>query len=206
MTSGPGAPPLPPPPPPVVAARTVSEAAQAAADAWAQPMDPAGHSRAVSQLYSVLRDLGIATRGLARYQTTGNPADPAPPDFPRLLASSAERLLGAGESLDGVLAAEGLRTVPDPDEPDTMLRQAARTAIIAWRQPAGTSADRDTIIERLITAIEFLAIATRYLATCAPRRRAITLNAVAASLTEATACLSKAIQPPVRQPRPKGGR
>ena len=82
MTSGSGAPPLPPPQPPAVAARAVSEAARAVADAWAQPMDPAEHNRAISQLYSILRDLGIATRGLARYRTTGNPAWPALPGLP----------------------------------------------------------------------------------------------------------------------------
>ena len=153
MTSGPGAPPLPPPQPPAAAARAITEAAQAAADAWALPMEPAEHSRALSQLHSVLRDLGIATRGLARYQTAGHPADPAPPGFSQLVAASAERLLAACQNLDGVLAAEGLGAVPDPDEPGAMLCQAARTAITAWRQPAGTSAERDATVEQLITAI-----------------------------------------------------
>jgi len=206
MTSGPGAPPLPPPPPPATAARAVSDAARAAAGAWAQPTDPAGHNRAISQLYSVLRDLGIATKGLARYQTTGHPADPAPPDFPRLLTTSAGQLLEACENLDGIPAAEGLRTLPNPEEPGAVLCQAARTAIPAWRQPAGTSADRDTTVEQLITALAFLATGTRHLTAYAPRRRAISLNAAAASLAEVTACLAEAIQPPARQPRPKGAR
>jgi hypothetical protein len=196
MSSGPGAPPLPPPQPPAVAARAVSQAARAVAGAWAQPMDPAGLGRAVSQLFSILRDLGIATRGLARYRTAGNPADPPPPDFPQLLEASAQRLLEAGLSLDGVLAAEGLASVPDPEETGAMLRQAARNAITAWRQPAGTSAERDSTLEQLVTAVGFLAAATLSLTAYAPRRRTIDLRAVAASLAEITACLSKAIQPP----------
>ena len=195
MTSGSGAPPLPPPQPPAIAAHAVSEAARAVADAWAQSMDPAQHNRAISQLYSVLRDLGIATRGLARYQTTGNPACPASLDFRRLVAASAERLLRASESLDGVLAAEGLGAVPDPEEPGALLCRVTRTAITAWRQPAGTSAERDTTVERLITAIGFLGAATRSLATHAPRRRAIELHTVAAILGEVTARLSRASQP-----------
>jgi len=195
MTSGSGAPPLPPPQPPALAARTVSEAARALAYAWAQPMDPAEHNRAISQLYSVLRDLGIATRGLARYRTSGNPARPASLDFRRLVAASAKQLLGASESLDGVLAAEGLGAVPDPEDPGTLLCRATRNAITAWRQPAGTSAERDTTVERLITAIGFLGAATRSLATHAPRRRAIEMHTVAAILGEVTACLSKASQP-----------
>lgn len=205
MPSGSGAPPLPPPQPPAAAARAVSEAARAAADAWAQPMDPAQHSRAVSQLHSILRDLGIAIRGLARYQTAGNPADPAPPGFPRLVAASAERLLGACQSLDGVLAAEGLGPVPDPEEPGAMLCQAARMAITAWRQPAGTSAERDTTVERLITSVGFLGTATLSLTTYAPRHRTIELHAVAASLAEVAACLSKAVQAPQLMRRPDSG-
>ncbi len=205
MTSGSGAPPLPPPQPPAVAARAVSEAARAAADAWAQPMDPAQYSRAISQLYSILRDLGIATRGLVRYKTAGNPADPAPPDFPRLVAASAQQLLGAGQSLDGVLAAEGLGPVPDPEDPGAMLCRAARNAITAWRHAAGTSAERDTTVERLIAGVGFLATATLSLTTYAPRRRIIELHAVAASLTEVTACLAKAIQPPQGTQHPGSG-
>jgi hypothetical protein len=205
MTSGSGAPPLPPPQPPAVAARAVSDAARAAADAWAQPMDPAEYSRAVSQLYSIVRDLGFATRGLARYQTAGNPADPAPPDFARLVSASAERLLGACQSLDGVLVAEGLGPVPDPDEPGAMLCRAARNAITAWRQPAGTSAERDTTIERLIAGVGFLATATVSLTAYAPRRRIVGLHAVAAGLAEVTACLAKAIQPLQVTQRPDSG-
>jgi hypothetical protein len=66
MTSGLGAPPLEPPPPPAEAARAIRQAAQATASAWMQPMNPAEHNRALSQLHSILRDLGIATRNLTR--------------------------------------------------------------------------------------------------------------------------------------------
>ena len=132
MTSGRGAPPLPPPPPPADSACAISQAAQAATRAWAPPMDPAGHGRALSQLHSILRDLGIAIRGLARYQTTGYPADAPPPDFPQHIAASAERLLDACQQLDGMLAAEGLGPVPDPGEPGAILCRGARTAITAW--------------------------------------------------------------------------
>jgi hypothetical protein len=196
MTSGPAAPPLPPPQPLGAAARAVSEAAQAAADAWAQPMNPAEFGCAISQLHSVLRDLGIATRGLARYQTTGRPADPAPLGFSRLVAVSAQRLLTAWESLDGGVAAEGLGPVPDPDEPGAALCRVARNAITSWRQPAGTSAERDSTVEWLITAIGCLSAATRCLIACASRQRTIELHAVDTALAEATACLTRAIQPP----------
>ena len=68
MTSTHPVPPLPQPQPPAAAAQALTDAAQAAARAWAQPLDSARHQRAVSQLYSVLRDLGIAARGLAAWQ------------------------------------------------------------------------------------------------------------------------------------------
>jgi hypothetical protein len=193
MTSGPGAPPLEPAPLPAEAARAIRQAAQATASAWAQPMNPAEHNRALSQLHSVLRDLGIATRSLTRYQTTGHPADPAPPDFPQHIAESAERLLDACQHLDDVLAAEGLGPVPDPDEPGALLCQAARAAITAWRQPTGTSTERDITVEHLVTAVGFLAAAAMSLTSDAPRRRTINLRAVAAELTGVTACLSKAL-------------
>jgi hypothetical protein len=202
MTSGRTAPPLPPPQPPAVAARAVSEAARAAAEAWAQPMDPAESGRAASQLHSVLRDLGIATRGLARFQTTGRPADPAPLEFSRLVTAGAQRLVAAWESLDGVIAAEGLGAVPDPDEPGAVLRRAARNTITAWRQPTGTSEDRDTTIQRLTTAIGYLSAATQCLITFAPRKRAIVLRAADAAMAAATACLTGAIQPPADEAGP----
>ena len=196
MSSGSAAPPLPPPPHPAATARVLSETARAAADAWAQPMDTEQLNRALSQLYSVLRDLGIAIRGLARYQTTGNPADPAPLGFPRHVQVGAQRLLDIWQSLDGVLVAEGFGAVPDPDEPGASLCQAARTAITAWRQPTGTSTDRDTTMERLVAALGFLATAAKHLAAYASRQRTIELIAVAEGLTGAAACLARTAQAP----------
>ena len=196
MTRGRAAPPLPPPQPPALAARAVSEAARAAADAWAQPMETAQFNRVLSQLYSVLGDLGVAVRGLAHYQTTGNPADPAPLGFRRHVQAGAQHLLNTWQSLDGVLVAEGFSPVPDPDESGAVLCQAARTAITAWRQPAGTSTDRDTTLERLIAALRFLATAARNLAAYAPRQRTIELLAVGAGLAGATACLRRAVHAP----------
>ena len=203
MTSGRGAPPpLPPPEPPAAAARAISDASRTVADAWAQPMDPEEHNQALGQLHSVLRDLGIATRGLLRYRTTGHLSDPAAQDFSWLLAMSAQLLLEASERLDGVLAAEGPRGLPYPDQPGAMLCQAARKAITAWREPAGTSAERDATIEGLITGIGYLGAATRNLMTWAPRQRTIDLRAIGASLTGVTTCLSRAVVPPPAAERP----
>ena len=194
MTTRNPAPPLPRPQPPAAAGQALRDAAQAAAYGWARPKGPAGHARAVSQMYSVLRDLGIAVRGLARYQTAGTPPAPASPQFAQHLTASDRWLLDAWQHLDGVLAAEGLGTLPDDGEPGTVLCQAARNAILAWRQPEGTAADRDTTIEHLITAIWFLAIGALSLAAYAPRRRTIELRAVANSLAEVAACLTQAVQ------------
>jgi hypothetical protein len=194
MTSPQPAPPLPPPPQPAQAALELADAALAAAGAWAQPLDPARHSRAVSQLYSVLRDLGIATRGLAGWQPAEVPPGAASAEFTQHMTSGARWLLSARSSLDGVLAFEGLGQLPDPDEPGTALCHAARLAILAWRQPSGSSADRDSAIRRLITATGFLSAATVSLATYAPRNRAIALQAVGVSLAELTADLTAAIQ------------
>lgn len=202
MTTRRGAPPLPPPQPPAAAARTVSDTARAAAHAWSQPMDPEEHNQALGQLHSALRDLGIATQGLLRYQTTGHPSDPAAPDFPWLLATSVQLLLEASERLDGVLAAEGGRGLSYPDEPGAMLCQAARMAITAWREPAGTSAERDATVEGLITGIGYLGTAARNLMTWAPRQRTIDLRAIGASLTGVTTCLSRAIATPPAGERP----
>jgi hypothetical protein len=183
----------------------VSDAAHVAAYIWARPLDPARHGRAVSQLYSVLRDLGIAARGLSRYQVTGLPADPVSPDFPRHVDASARWLLNTCDSLDGVLAPEGLGSVPDPDEPGAVLCRAARTTILAWRQPSGTSTDLDITVRRFITATGFLSAATLSLAAYAPRRRAIDLQAVCAGLAEVTAYLTAAIQPPAEDALPEQG-
>jgi len=194
MTSPQPAPPLPPPPQPAQAAWALAEAALAAAGAWAQPLDSTRHSRAVSQLYSALRDLGIATRGLAGWQPGDAPPGTASAEFARHVTSGARWLLSAWHILDGVLAFEGLGQLPDPDEPGTALCHAARSTILAWRQPSGSSFDRDTAIRRLTTATGFLSAATVSLATYAPRRRAIDLQAVGASLAEVTADLTAAIQ------------
>ena len=118
------------------------------------------------------------------------------------MTASARWLLSACESLDGVLAAEGISSLPDPDEPGAALCQAARNAILAWRQPSGTSADRDTTVKRFITATGFLSSATLGLATYAPRRRAIDLQVVGASLAEVIAYLTAAIQVPAENAAP----
>jgi hypothetical protein len=202
MTSRPPAPPLPKPQHPAVAAKALTEAAYAAARAWTQPLEPDSHNRAVSQLYSTLRDLGIAARGLARYQTAGSSPGPVSRDFPRHVTASARWLLSACESLDGVLAVEGTSTLPDPDEPGAVLCRTARNAILAWRQPSGTSTDRDITVRRFITATGFLSSATLGLATYAPRRRAIDLQVAGASLAEVIAYLTAAIHVPTEDVTP----
>jgi hypothetical protein len=202
MTPRPPAPPLPKPQHPALAAKALAEAACAAARAWAQPLEPERSNRALSQLYSALRDLGIATRGLARYQTGGAPPGPASQDFSRHVTASARWLLSACESLDGVLAAEGTSWPADPDEPGAALCQAARNAILAWRQPSGTSADRDITVKRFITATGFLSAATLGLATYAPRRLVIDLHVAGASLTEVITYLTAAIQVPAGDTAP----
>lgn len=194
MTRSQPAQPLPPPPQPAQAAQALAEAALAAAGAWAQPLDSTRHSRAVSQLYSVLRDLGFATRSLAGWQPADAPPGTASAQFARHVTAGARRLLSAWTSLDGAPAFDGLGQLPDPDEPGAALCHAARSTILAWRQPSGSSFDRDTAIRRLITATGFLSAATASLATYAPSRDAIRLQAVGASLAEVTADLTAAIQ------------
>ena len=96
MTSRPPAPPLPKPQHPAVAAQALAEAAHAAAHAWAQPLEPDSHNRAISQLYSTLRDLGIAARGLASYQTgrrrTRSRVPGLPPACDRKLPMAVQRV------------------------------------------------------------------------------------------------------------------
>lgn len=184
---------------PAAAAQALRDAASAAAAAWEHPMEPDAYSRAVSQLYSVLRDLGIAIRGLARYQIIPAPPGPAARGFAQHATTSAAWLLGAWHSLDGVVAAEGLGPLSSPAAPGDMLCQAARDAITAWRQPSGTAADSDTAARQLITAIVFLSEATLSLAAYAPRRRTIDLYAVGAGLAEARVALASAIQLPAGQ-------
>jgi hypothetical protein len=187
------APPLPQPTPPAAAGRALAEAARAAASTWAQPLDPAAHGRAVSQLHSIVRDLGIATRGLAAYQAGSLPAGLEDPDFARHATAGARQLTKAWQHLDAVLAAEGIPPSTDPDEPGAALCQAARDAILAWRQPSGTAADRDATVRQLVTATGTLSMATSTLADCASRRPAIRLQAAADSLTAALTCLAAAI-------------
>ena len=171
---------------PAAAAQALRDAASAAAAAWEQPMEPDAYSRAVSQLYSVLRDLGIAIRGLARYQIIPAPPGPADRGFAQHATTSAAWLLGAWHSLDGVAGGRRARPAPRaPAAPGDALCQAARDAITAWRQPSGTAADRDTTAGQLITAIVFLSEATLSLAGYAPRHRTIDLYAVGAGLAEA---------------------
>ena len=98
------------------------------------------------------------------------------------MTASARWLLSACESLDGVLAAEGISSLPDPDEPGAVLCRTARTVILAWRQPSGTGADCDITVRRFITATGFLSSATLGLAVYAPRHRLIDLQVVNASL------------------------
>jgi hypothetical protein len=194
MTSQRPIPPLPPPPQPAQAARSLAEAALAAAGAWAQPLDPARHGRALSQLYSVLRDLGIATRGLAQWVPADMTPDIASAEFARHVASGARWLLSARDSLDDVPASEGAVRLPDPDEPGAALCHAARRTVLAWRHPSGSTLDRDTALRQLIAAIGFLSDATAGLATCAPWHRAIDLQSAGASLAGASASLAAAIQ------------
>ena len=193
MTSTHPVPPLPQAQPPAAAAQALTDAAQAAARAWAQPLDSARHHRAVSQLNSVLRDLGIATRGLAGWRVSGMPSGLVPREFARHVTAAARRLFDAWNCLDGLQAFEGFEPLPDPDEPGAALCHAARNVIPTWRQPSGTIADRDATIRRFITATGFVSAATLGLATYAPCPHAIDLHAALASLAEATADLSAAI-------------
>lgn len=193
MTTRNPAPPLPQPQPPAVAARALRDAAKAAARAWARPTGPAGEARAVSQIHSALRDLGIATGGLAGYHTAGNLPGATSSKFARDVTAGARWLLDAWQHLDGVLAAEGMPRPPDDTDPGAALCQAARNLILAWRHPEGTAADRDTTVGHLITSAGFLATAALSLAAYAPRHRTIELRAVAKSLAEAGACLTRAV-------------
>jgi hypothetical protein len=190
------APPLPQPGQPALAAKALAEAAQAAADFWARPLDPVRHRRATSQLYSTVRDIGIAARGLAAWQPTDSPPEATPPWFTRHVISGAELLLSAWSRFTDVLAFEGAGELPDPDEPGTALHHAARDTILAWRQPSGSSHDRDATLRQLITATGILSAAMASLATCAPRHRAIGLQATVADLSGAITNLAAAIEEP----------
>src|SRR5258708_4449075 len=104
MTRPHPAPPLPQPAQPAQAAKALAEAAQAAAGSWAQPLDTDRHRRAVSQLYSTVRDLGIAARGLTAWQPAGSPPGATAAGFERHVTSGAELLLSAWSRFDDVLA------------------------------------------------------------------------------------------------------
>jgi hypothetical protein len=194
MTSTHHVSPLPPPPPPARAAQALAEIAYAAAGAWAQPLDPSRHGRAVSQLNSALRDTGIAARGLAAWQSDGDWAGTTPAEFARHMTAAADWLLTAWNWLEGATAAEVAGLLPEPDEPGAALCHTARVAIRAWRQPSGAAADRDATVRRFITAAGFLSAAALGLATYAPPCRVADLQAVCASLAEVTADLAAAVQ------------
>lgn len=197
------APPLPQPAQPVPAAKALAEAARAAADSWARPLDPDRHRRAISQLYSTVRDIGIAARGLAAWQPTDSPPEATPAWFTRHVISGAELLLSAWSRFTDVLAFKGAGEVPDPDEPGTALCHTARDTILAWRQPSGSSHDRDATFRPLITATGILSTAMASLATRAPRHRAIGLQAAVADLSEAITNLTAAIEEPSCGPKPE---
>jgi hypothetical protein len=95
-----------------------------------------------------------------------------------------------------VLAFERLGPLPDPDEPGAALCHAARNVIPAWRQPSGSSDYRDATIRAFITATGLVSAAALGLATYAPRRTAIGIQAAVASLAESIADLSAAIEAP----------
>lgn len=200
MTSTHPIPPLPQPQPPAAAAQALADAAGTAARAWARPLNADRHQRAVSQLYSTLRDLGIAARGLAAWQALCTLEGPVPQEFARHVTSSARWFLGACYCLDGVLAFEGLGPLPDPDEPGAALCHAARNVISAWRQPSGSSDYRDATVRAFITATGLVCAGALSLAAYAPRRTFIGLQSVVASLAEAVADLSAAIGEPAADP------
>jgi hypothetical protein len=190
MTGTHPVPPLPQPRQPAPAARALAEAAYAAAGAWLRPLDPARHSRAVSQLCASLRDAGVAARGLAAWQPAGSPTG----EFARYVTAAAGWLLTAWNLLDGAVAAEGIGPLPYPDEPGAELCRAARNTGPAWRHPAGTAADRDMTLRALITAAGFLSAGALALAAWAPPQRTSDLHAACASISEAAAYLAAAVR------------
>ena len=193
-------PPLPQPRPPAAAAQALADAAGAAARVWAQPQPRGVHQRAVSQLYSTLRDLGIAARGLADWQVPGRPEGPVAREFTRHVTSGSRWYLGACTCLDDVLAFEGLGPLPDPDEPGAALCRAARDVILAWRQPSGSSDYRDATVRAFIAATGLVSAGALGLSAYAPRRTFIGLQAVVASLAEVVATLSAAVGEPPAGP------
>jgi hypothetical protein len=190
------APPLPQPAQPAPAAKAPAEPTRAAADSWAPPLDPDRNRRAISQLYSTVRAIGIAARGLAAWQPSDSPPGATPTGFTRQVMSGAELLLSAWNRFSDVLAFEGAGELPDPDEPGAALYRAARDTILAWRQPSGSSHDRDATLRQLITTTGILSAAMASLATCAPSHRAIGLQAALADLSESITNLAAAIEEP----------
>jgi hypothetical protein len=67
-----------PPQPSAAAAQALADAAEGAACAWARPLLMARRQRAVTQLCSALRDLGIAARGLTARQVLVTPTGAVP--------------------------------------------------------------------------------------------------------------------------------
>jgi hypothetical protein len=193
MTRPHPAPPLPRPAQPAQAAKALADAAHAAADSWAQPLDPDRYRRAISQLYSTARDLGIATRGLTAWQSTDSAPEATPAGYAGHLSSSAELLTSAWTRFHDVLAFEGAGGLPDPDEPGTTLCSMARVAILAWRQPSGSSHDRDATLRQLIAATTSLSAAIASLAAYAPRHLAIGLQGAGTDLAGAITSLTAAI-------------
>jgi hypothetical protein len=143
-----------------------------------------------------VHDLGIAAQGLAQWVPADAPSETAYAKFAWHVTSGASWLLTARDSLNDVLAFEKAGQLPDPNEPGAALCRAARIAIPAWRQPSGSSLDRDTAVRQLIVAADFLSAATASLAARVPLGHATALQAAGASLAEATASLTAAIQEP----------
>jgi hypothetical protein len=206
MKSPHSVPPLPQPQQPAQTARALAEAARAAADAWTQPQHPDRHGRAVSQLSSTLRDIGIAARGLATWHADGGLPGPAPREFTRHATAAADWLLIAWNGLDGGLSVERIGPLPDPDEPGTALCRAARSTVRACRHPTGTAADRDTAVRELISATGFLSAGALSLAASGPPGRAAGLQAACASLSEAAIELAVAVEDAGPEPRRQGFR
>ena len=200
MTSTHSFPSLPHPQPPAGAAQALAVAAGDAARAWARPLLPARHERAVSQLHSTLHDLGVAARGLAAWQVPGTPEGLATREFARRVNASAGWFLGAWNCLDGVLAFEGLGSLSDPDESGAALCRAARNVIPSWRQPMGSSDHRDATVRAFIAATGLLSAGALGLASYAPRRTFIGLHSAVASLAEAVADLNAAVGEPAADP------
>lgn len=200
MANDHAAPPLPQPQPPDNAAHALSHAAQAAASSWSKSMAPMQHNRAVRQLCSALRSTGLATWGLASYQTTDSTGPrPAVNGFTREVLTAARSMLYACECLEYALSAErpGL---PDAGEPGTVLCRAAWQTIRSWRHPKGTTADRDHITGQLTTATEALAQAAHNLSFQAHELCGERLSAARSHLSEAACYLTKARHTPSPDP------